>query len=740
MAGLKRGRSKRLVVDIGSSSIRVTELSQTKAGYQLTKYMQRDLPVDPSMDEEERQKIQAETLKALLKDSKIRHKKVIFGVPGQSVFTRTRALPPVQEHKVTQIVRYEIQQQIPFSLDQIALDYQVLKRTDAGGYEVLMTAIKVDVVEKHLEVIKSAKRSIDVVDVCPLAAYNWLKHTGEFGEEGECVALIDLGASTTEIVIERENQFRFTRSLNVAGNDVTEAISESFNMPYADAERLKRERGFAPTGDPRRDGKGGEVIGKVLQRLVNEINRSFAFFRTQPGGGTVSRVIVTGGGACLRNMIPYLQRQLGVEVRIAQPLAGLAIAPGAQQVNEHPEQAATVLGLALRTQETAPIEINLIPPRVLELARAKEQTFYWALSIATLALIMASIIPVNANNNNAVLDQIKTVEKQLEQYDPELLATGPNGNVTKPSRFETELQEETAKVNTYKGQLENLDEVMSNRTYWLNYLVDIADARPQGKGVWFSSIETTNIGKKELAGSVKKDKAAGGLAAGMANLQGLGGGLLTGSGVGSATPKLNTTGFSGIQPRMSGGGGGMGIRGGGNRAPAKVLPPVAPNGLTVFGYAHDPETIMQFVGNLRQNDHFVKVFFFSNSSNPVPLSDLAKAQTGGRPAAAAAAGSSQKKKSGMASSMSALAGGAVVGGGGQYNAPQAPAQQVWSFRVDIQFSGKPVDLDNQKPNAGAQPAAAGGANANNVFGNLGNGGGGLFSKHSKPPSADKAEE
>ena len=116
------------------------------------------------------------------------------------------------EYKVTQIVRYEIQQQIPFALDQIALDYQVLDRTEAGGYEVMMAAIKVDVVEKHLEILRETKCRIDTVDVGPLAAYNWLKHTGEFGEQGDCVALLDLGASTTNIVIERDNRFRFTRS------------------------------------------------------------------------------------------------------------------------------------------------------------------------------------------------------------------------------------------------------------------------------------------------------------------------------------------------------------------------------------------------------------------------------------------------------------------------------------------------------------------------------------------------
>jgi type IV pilus assembly protein PilM len=697
MARLKRGRSKRLVIDIGSSSIRVCELAQTKAGFQLTKYKQRDLPIDPSMDEEAVKEAQINTLRDLLKEAKIRHKKVVFAVPGQSVFTRTRALPPVQEHKVTQIVRYEIQQQIPFSLDQIALDYQVLKRTEAGGYEVLMAAIKVDVVEKHLEVINGVKRSVDIVDVAPLAAYNWLKHTGEFGEEGECVAFVDLGASTTEIVIERENQFRFTRSLNVGGNDITEAIAEAFNMSYADAEKLKRERGFAPTGDEKRDGKGGEVIGKVLNRLVNEVNRSFAFFRTQPGGGTVSRVIVAGGGACLRNMIPYMQRQLGVEVKIAQPLAGLAIAPPAQEANEFPEQAATALGLALRTQESSAIEVNLIPPRILELARAKEQTFYWALSIATLALIMASIIPVKANENNMVLADIETMEKFLEQYDPALLV--PGADVAQPSAYEEELEAEKQKIGTFQTQLAALNQTVEGRTYWLDYLVDIALARPEGKGVWISSIETTIIGRTEVAGEQRRnddDGGGGGLFGGLAgvgnmNLSSRGGPKM------SDRPRLNTTGFTGLQPMATSAG-----RGG----EPTVLAPPRPNGLTVYGYAKDPATIREFIERLESSGKFVKVYFDASFSDPVELNELEKARTSGGGGMAARRNRGEEEDEG-----GGFGGGlANIGRGGanvqrQQVAPQYQQQRVYSFRIDLQFRGEPVALGEDQSEADAAAAA-----------------------------------
>lgn len=495
MATFPRARKKRLVLDIGTSAIRLCELTQAKSGYQLTRYLQREFNSDPALDDAAKKELRVKALRELLKESKVRTRKTIFGVPGQSVFTRTRALPPVPEYKVTQIVRYEIQQQIPFSLDQIAMDYQVLDRTTAGGYEVLMAAIKVDVVDKHLEVLDACKRTVDIVDVSPLAAYNWLKHTQEFGDQGECIAVIDLGASTTDIVIEREGQFRFTRPLNVGGNDITKALSAKFGMNFADAERAKRDRCAAPTGDPNRDGPQGEIVGDVLQRIVGEIMRSFAYFRSLPGGGQVNRVILCGGGACLRNIIPYLQRALGIEVRIVQPLAGLAIAPGAQQVNERPEQACIALGLALRCCEPATIEINLIPPRVLEAARRREQIFYWTLSLATLALIMASVIPVSANDNQLVVKKIDTIKQVISLYDRELGVMVRQGNVQplQQSEKEKELDNEVNKVLYLQRRIDILDNARNNRRFWLDEMSLLNDSRPPTGGVWIYALETTVI-------------------------------------------------------------------------------------------------------------------------------------------------------------------------------------------------------------------------------------------------------
>jgi type IV pilus assembly protein PilM len=600
MLSMLPGRKKknRLVLDIGASAIRCCELVQTRNGYQLTKYVQKEFNADPSLEENTRSQLKQKALEEALKEIRIRTRKTIFGVPGQSVFTRHRTLPPVPEYKVTQIVRYEIQQQIPFSLDQLAMDYQILNRTEAGGYEVMMAAIKSEVVDRHLEILKNVRRSIDIVDVCPLAAYNWLKNTGEY-DEGECVAFIDMGAATTDIVIERENQFRFTRPLNIGGNDITKAIAEAFAMNFIDAEKLKRERGFAPAGDPKRDGKGGEVIGSVLERLVSEIMRSFGYFRSLPGGGQVNRVVLSGGCAGMRNIVPYLQRQLGIDVRIAQPLSGVAIAPNAQQVSDAPEQACVVLGLALRTCGTAPIEINLIPPRVLEAARRREQAFYWALALIACGLIMASIIPDSANENKIVREHIDLLKSYIRQYDPEVAQLIRPGTTVPVSMYKQQLDTAKRQINRLQEEVAYLDGLREDRRFWLDELSFVNETRPASAGFWFSCIESGIIREEEA-----EDRPGGRSAPGRRARPGMGPG-----GPGRDTSGGGDEPFPGIgsQRPIGGRDGGMRqsgqARGRGRNAGQNNEAAVKPaNGLIIRGFAETDQIIRDYVNALRATE------------------------------------------------------------------------------------------------------------------------------------------
>lgn len=627
MARLWSGQKKRLVLDIGASAVRLCEVSKTKAGYVVTKYIQREYDSDPSLEGAQRNDLCTAAIREVLKEAKSRTGKVILGVPGQSVFTRCRALPPVPEFKVSQIVRYEIQQQIPFGLDQIAMDYQVLGQTEQGGFDVMMAAIKVDVVEKHLEALKPFKKSVATVDVLPLAAYNWLKHQHQFGDQGDCVAMIDLGAATTDIVIERGNQFRFTRPLNIGGNTITQALAEAFNMDFISAERIKRERCFAPTGDPQRDGRAGEVVGQVLQRLCNEIVRSFSYFRSLPGGGQVNRLILTGGGARLKNIVPYLHNQMGMEVKIVQPLLNVQVKPEAESIQKCPEQSVVALGMALRCVDAVTLDINLIPPRILEAARRKEQAFYWGLSVCALVLIFASIVPAAANQNKLVKERIEELKRGIRLYDPELVQRIRPGGTAPQSELNLKLNFRKQHLDTLQGHVRTLDRARRQRRFWLDEMVFLNEARPTLGKIWFSSMETTRFveeGDKEGLQPGRKGSARVGVPA------------MAGGG-------QRTTGFVGIEslggPAVRAAAAQRGGRGGDEvkEEENKTAVPSA-NGMIIHGYAESDKTLYEFLDGLRitsrqlPNGWFLsaeEVAFSEASVHRVPWNVLYDASTTG---------------------------------------------------------------------------------------------------------------
>jgi type IV pilus assembly protein PilM len=669
MAGL---RAKRIALDLGANSVKACELVQTPSGLQLTKFAHVSLGIDPSMPPEEKETLKQEGIRRALKAGNFKHKRVILAVPGQSVFVRNRLLPPVQESRLAQIVQYEIQQQIPFPLDQIALDYQVIKRTETKEYDVMMSAIKVDTVDTFAGVILDSKLKIDAVDVSPVATYNWLLQNKELSKEaGETSACIDIGASTTDIFIERDGEFRFTRSLTIAGNHITEAIKDALGVPYQEAERLKTTVGRVPLdseGPPdasTQEGKVGAVIGEVLGRLSHEINRSFGFFRTQSGGSPVAKVVLCGGSAVLRNMQQFMAERLEVPVTLANPFANLAIAPSAATAQSVPHLLPTCLGLALRNVTTCPLEINLIPPRVAKAEKRREQAVYWALSFFTLVLIGMAVVPIRAAQH-----------KNLQQVK-DILATY---------------------IKTYQDKELTREQVMKDlENYRLKYKILNEMAGPEGRSTWLPPLTKVckEVPKGVTIAEIATIEFSDQLASGAAPSGGFGRGAFGASRLGGAgAPALPVGGASGAL-----GGGGVSFFGGRDRDSDSSRPGLGgrsgfmsgtvtipkSNGLRVVGYAESLRQIEEFQQALQKV--FRKVVWYPTAVTSVDRYSLQGRGTTGMYAGGSRMSQEEEERG---------RGGAFRGlfGGGRYTGPTAQQytyqnpelaeqNQIFQFTIDI---------------------------------------------------------
>ena len=652
--------------------MKMCELAQTPSGLQLTKFAHVSLGIDPSMPPEEKETLKQEGIRRALKTSHFKHKRVILAVPGQSVFVRSRLLPPVQESRLAQIVQYEIQQQIPFPLDQIALDYQVIKRTETKEYDVMMSAIKVDTVDAFAGVILDSKLKIDAVDVSPVATYNWLLHNKELSKEpGETAACIDVGASTSDIFIERDGEFRFTRSLTIAGNHITDAIKDALGVPYQEAERLKTTVGRVPLDsegppDPStEEGKVAAVIGEILGRLAHEINRSFGFFRTQSGGSPVAKVVLCGGSAVLRNMQQFMAERLEVPVTLADPFANLTIAPSAATAQSVPHLLPTCLGLALRNVTTCPLEINLIPPRVAKAEKRREQAVYWALSFFTLVLIGMAVVPIRAAQHRN-LEQVKGI---LATY------------VKRYQEKEITREEVMEDLENYKLKYEILNEMAGpdGRYTWLPPLTKVCKEIP--KGVTLSEISTIEFSDQMASGAAP----AGGFGRGAFGASRLGGAGVPTPPVGGAPGSLGGgVSFFGGRDRDSGSGRpGLGGRSG--FASGTVTIPKS-NGLRVVGYAESLRQIEEFQQALQKV--FRKVVWYPTAVTPVDRFSLQGRGTTGVSAAGTRMSRGEEDRSGFGGGLRGLFGGGTYGAptAQQYtyqNPELAEQNQIFQFTIDI---------------------------------------------------------
>ena len=208
------GSDRILALDIGASTVKVGEFQATKGhGLRLTNFNFADLGIDPE-HEENRKALIVSTVRNVVREKNIKATNVIFSVSGQSVFTRFVKLPPVDESKVVQIIKYEAQQNVPFPIDEVIWDYQLLGKNPQGELEVVLLAIKSDIIEDLTNGVESCGLRTEMVDVAPMALYNAVRYN--YGDLEGCTMVVDLGARTTNLLFLEQNRV-FSRSIPIAG-------------------------------------------------------------------------------------------------------------------------------------------------------------------------------------------------------------------------------------------------------------------------------------------------------------------------------------------------------------------------------------------------------------------------------------------------------------------------------------------------------------------------------------------
>jgi type IV pilus assembly protein PilM len=344
------GRSKSLVgLDIGSSAVKAIELKPAGKGYKVAAYASEPIPPDSIVDGAIIDGAAVvDAIRRAFATHGIKTKEVAASLSGNAVIVKKIALPSMTDAELSESIQWEAEQYIPFDIQDVNLDYQILNRADVGGkstMEVLLVAAKKEKIADYTGVIGQAGRVAVVIDVDAFALQN--AYEANYGiEPGAVVVLLNIGASATNINILDGDQSVFTRDLSTGGNAYTEALQKELNLPFEHADQLKR--GLAVDGVSFDDAR--PVLRAVTENAILEVQKTFDFYRASAATDRISRIVVSGGASRAEGFIEMLGERFQAPVETFDPFKKVTFdaARFKQDAAEVAPTAAVAVGLALR--------------------------------------------------------------------------------------------------------------------------------------------------------------------------------------------------------------------------------------------------------------------------------------------------------------------------------------------------------------------------------------------------------
>jgi len=492
------GSDRILSLDIGNSKLVLAEfrLSGVK-NLELVNYAISPLGFDPETTTDSSAYI-VSGIRDAMRVSGIRPGPVALSVSGQMVFPRYVKLPPVTPDKIAQIVKYEAQQNVPFPIDEVVWDYQLVGQ-ETGELSVLLVAVKGDLVKNLTDCVEAAGLDPVLVDVSPLALYNTVRYN--YSDLPGCAMILDMGARSTNVVFVEGSKI-FSRSIPVAGMAITKDVMKEFELSFEEAEQLKVAHAFVGFGGVYEGHEVGvadrtsKIARNIMTRLHAEVIRTINFYRSQQGGSQPSMVLLAGGCSMIQHANIFLKDKLKTEVDYLNPFRNVAVSSSiaSDRIAGDIHLLGEVVGLALRRTLSCPVEINLLPPELV--ARKVLQRRLPFFGLAALGLVFTILV------FGLFLHQMKSMaEQRLSMVQTRVAA------LDSPDRQLSELARQKEQVY---GKEAELGELVAARTRWVTILDELHGRLVPG--MWLTAVDFVpgkddkNSARLELRGMAFSDE------------------------------------------------------------------------------------------------------------------------------------------------------------------------------------------------------------------------------------------
>lgn len=460
-----------IALNIGTQRVSMAVFEPSKSGALVLKaYDAESILADPATEAARAAQI-SNAISTLVGRAGVKGK-VRYSISGQSVFIRFVKLPPLGDDDIEQLVAFEAQQHVPFPLDEVVWDYEILEAE--GEKEVVIVAIKGDALDEINESVNETGLGTAEVDVAPMALYNAFRAAQPNLDEP--VLLIDVGAKTSDLLYIEGDRF-FTRSAAVGGSAVTTAISKEFDVPFAEAEMHKTQNGLVALGGGHTEQLDDAAaalamtIRNAMTRLATEIPRTTNYYRSQHNGNAPKHVFLAGGGANLPYAKEFFEEKLRLPVDYFNPLPAITLGKGvdADRVSKEAHMMGELIGLGLRGVGKSKLNIDLVPTKVGE-ARAAEKRKPFLLAAAAVVVggaALAGLFRMQAANKAEA--QAASAEAQFAELR----------SPAKAIQDAVEIEEELTEIASQYVQAEQA------RVLWADIYRELSNAFAS-EAIWFT--------------------------------------------------------------------------------------------------------------------------------------------------------------------------------------------------------------------------------------------------------------
>jgi type IV pilus assembly protein PilM len=454
-----------LAVDFGAGSLKLAEFEITEAGSLCLKgFVLKPLGAEGAQ-EATREAAILKALRDALAERGSKARDINICAPGFHVFSKFVKLPPVDAGKVTQIIQYEAQQNVPFPLAEVVWDYQILGSSAGGELEVLLVAIKTDVVEGLFRITEEAKLHLQLCDASPAALCNAFRYN--YGDLEDCTMLLDIGAKTSNLLFFEKGKV-FSRSISLGANSITHDFANESKLKFEVAEQIKIKEGFVSLGgayeEPENQNQAAisKIARQFMTKLHIQVNQTIQFYRGQMGGSAPQRLFLSGGASIMPYTAQFFAEKLNIPVEYFNPFRNVQIdsSVSLEELARVAHSLGEVVGLGLRNLANCPVELNLMPESTLRWRTFNEKKPYFVFTVFSLVLVAFAVGFLFKKLATAKEDEIEKLQPTVQDKQ------------TKSDQFKSVYSQLGSATND-AGQIATW---MQDRYYWGDVLAELRHA------------------------------------------------------------------------------------------------------------------------------------------------------------------------------------------------------------------------------------------------------------------------